>query len=103
MVSTDLTQTYMQLGTIESKAHSPTIDSVISFEDYNTNQPVVSKHMAFEELFGTYELGQYIFGLLSARDLLNAQLTAPSCPLTQCTYQRHPQSDTKTFLFRPTY
>ena len=53
-------------------------DSVISFEDDTASKPsTVSTstptHMAFEELFGTYELGQYVFGLLSARDLLNAQ------------------------------
>jgi hypothetical protein len=29
--------------------------------------------MAFEEVFGTYELGQLIFSFLSAKDLLNAQ------------------------------
>ena len=63
----------------DSRAHKYITDSVISgFDDYAVikSPPAttsISDHMAFEELFGTYELGQYIFGFLSARDLLNAQ------------------------------
>ena len=42
-------------------------------EVYGYNQNNRHHHMAFERVFGIYELGEQIFSFLSAKDLLRAQ------------------------------